>query len=284
MPTFPTPAPVAVKVEIICGDIAINASDRADSVVTVAPRDEHKPADVKAAETAQVELTNGELIVKTAKNWGRLTGPAKKDGLVVVTIDVPTGSSLAATTGMGFIHGEGELADAAVRSGMGDIRLDRVRAFSGKTGFGDVVVDGIAKDAAIKTGTGAIRLGLVEGSVSVKNANGGIEIAQCQRIANLRTSAGNIAVGKALSSVNAGSAAGDISIAEVSAGAVTVKTGLGAISIGIREGAAAWLEVNSKYGSVRNGLTPSAGPVESDSKVEVRAQTGAGDITITRAA
>lgn len=283
MNTFQAQGPISARIELLSGDIRVSASDRTDVVVAIAPRDKGKPADVEATRTAHVEFVNDVLDLKTTKSWQRLTGPSKRDGSIVVNVELPSGSSLSAKTGMGFVHCEGELATTATESGIGDIRLDQVGELTAKTGFGDVVVDGIAKNAKVSTGTGTIRLRAIDGSAKVKNANGAVEVGECARTMQVRTSNGNIDIGRALSSVTAGSAAGDVRIAEVSAGSVTVRTGAGAIDIGIREGAAAWLEVNSKYGSVRNGLTSSAGPTESESRVEVRARTGVGDITINRA-
>lgn len=282
MTTFQTSGPIAAKIEIGCGDIKVSASDRTDCVFTIAPRDEAKPADLQAVSTAIVEFTNGVLLLKAAKTR-RFVGPSKKSGSVVVKVELPSGSSLEATTGMGFVHCEGELADTATKTGMGDIRLDRVGALAAKTGFGDVCVDGVAKDATVSTGAGSVRLGAIKGFATIKNSNGTVDVAECAHATHIRTASGDIAIGRALSSVTAGSAAGDIRISEVSAGSVTVRTGAGSIQIGIREGAAAWLEVASKYGSVRNGLTAFPGPTESESTVEVRARTGAGDITINRA-
>ncbi|MEI8080711.1 MAG: DUF4097 family beta strand repeat-containing protein [Actinomycetes bacterium] len=283
MNTFPTHGPINAVVELSAGDINVTASDRGDAVASVKPRDAANPADVAAADNAIVEFANGILVVKTTKALYRIIGPSKKDGSVIVTVELPTGSALSATTGMGLIHSEGDLADTIAKTGMGDVRLDRVGSLNTRTGIGDITVDDIAGDAKVTTGTGSVRLGNVKRGGVIKNSNGTVEIAQCDRYTHVRTASGNIVIGRALSSVSAGSAAGDIRIDEVSAGSVTARTGAGAISIGIREGAAAWLEVTSKYGSVRNGLTACPGPAESESTVEVRARTGAGDITIDHA-
>lgn len=283
MTTFQTCGPIAAVIELGCGDVKISASDRTDCVVVIAPRDAAKQVDVQAAGSALVEFTNGILEVRTVKPWRRFIGPTKNDGSVVVSVELPSGSSLTATTSMGLVHCEGELTDADIKTGMGDIRADRVGALSAKTGFGSIAVESITKDATVKTGSGSIRLGVIDGSAIVKNSNGTVEVAQSGRDTHIRTANGNIVVGRALGSLSAGSAAGAIRIAEVSAGSVVVRTGIGAIEIGIRDGVAAWLDVNSKYGSVRNALTVATGPAESESTVEVRARTGAGDITIDRA-
>jgi hypothetical protein len=54
MPTFDTPEPISVSLEIGVGDIQIAASDRADTVVEVRPTDPRKAADVQAAEQTRV--------------------------------------------------------------------------------------------------------------------------------------------------------------------------------------------------------------------------------------
>lgn len=283
METFHTPAPINAVVDVSSGDVRINASDRSDTTVSVVPRDRERAADVQAASNTSVNFVNGILTVSLRKSWQRFTGPGKRDGSVLVTIELPSGSTLSASTGFGFVHCEGELANAVAKSGMGDLRVDRVATFTAKTGFGDVIADVITGDANVKTGTGSIRLGTVEGTTAIKNANGIVSVERCAHAAHIRTASGNIAIGQAQSSLTAGSAAGDIRIAEVSTGSVSARTGAGAIEIGIREGASAWLDVASKFGSVRNGLTTATAPEPSNSTVEVRAQTGAGDIVIHRA-
>lgn len=284
MKTFQTPGPIAAVIELGVGDIKVNASDRDDCTVSIRPRDEGKQADVRAAETTLVEFNNGDLIIRAIKNWRRFTGPNKNDGSIVVEVNLPTGSSLNATTAMGYVNCEGELADTGVKTGMGDIRLDRVGTLTAKTSLGDVIVDDVAADAKVSTSSGTLRLGAIKGSATIKNSNGTIAVAECGHHAHMRTACGDIAIGRALSSVSASSAAGDIRISEVSAGSITVRTGAGTVEIGVREGTAAWLDVTTRYGSVRNGLTTATGPDTSDSTVEVRARTGGGDVIINRAA
>lgn len=281
MTTFPTTGPITAIIEIGAGDITVTAGDSIECTVAVAPRDDAKPGDRQAASSATVDCTNGTLTVQTAKTWRRFT--PKNDGSVQVTVTLPTGSCLDANTGFGAIRTQGELATTKVRTGMGDLRLDTVGALDANSGFGDISADRTG-DAKVHTGTGTIRLGTVRGSARVKNANGVIEVGDCAQDLHVRTSSGDIVIGRAQASVTAGSAAGDIRITEVGAGTVGVRTGAGSIEIGIRSGAAAWLELNSKFGSVRNGLTVTPTPADAESKVEVRARTGAGDITIERAA
>jgi hypothetical protein len=65
-------------------------------------------------------------------------------------------------------------------------------------------------------------------------------------------------------------------------GSVLVGTAMGDLDIGIAEGTAAWLQVNTSFGHVRNLLDSTGRPGESDETVEVRGRTSYGDITIRR--
>ena len=55
MPTFDTPEPISVTLEVGVGDIRIVASDRTDTIVDVRPSDPAKKSDVTAAEQTRVE-------------------------------------------------------------------------------------------------------------------------------------------------------------------------------------------------------------------------------------
>ena len=73
-------------------------------------------------------------------------------------------------------------------------------------------------------------------------------------------------------------------IGEVVRGAVAVETGFGEIEVGVRDGTAAWLDVQSGLGSVRSLLDAGDAPAAGEETVEVRGRTGYGDIVIRRAA
>ncbi len=283
MSTFQTSGPIAAVLELRVGDITVAACDRDDCTVSIRPRSMDRPADVAAAGDVKVDFINGTLTITSVKPWQRVIGPSKGDGALDVEVNLPTGSSLKATTGMGLVHSEGELTDTIARTGIGDIRLDRVGALNAKSGLGDVTVGRVDSEAKVATTSGSLRLGVLAGSATVKNANGAVEIDECRRFTHVRAANGDITIGRALSSMTAVSAAGDIRIDEVSAGSVTARAGAGAIDIGIREGTAAWLELSARYGTVRNDLTSTSGPESSESTVEVRARCAGGDVTVHRA-
>ena len=59
-------------------------------------------------------------------------------------------------------------------------------------------------------------------------------------------------------------------------------TAMGDVEIGIADGTAAWLDVNTGFGHVRNQLENATRPDEADKTVEVRGPTSYGDIIIHR--
>ena len=97
MPAFDTLEPISVAIELAVGDVRLDASDRADTVVHVRPADESHEPDVRAAEQTRVEYAAGRLLVAAPKSRGRsLFG---KPGSIDVAIELPAGSQLHADTG-----------------------------------------------------------------------------------------------------------------------------------------------------------------------------------------
>jgi DUF4097 and DUF4098 domain-containing protein YvlB len=117
----------------------------------------------------------------------------------------------------------------------------------------------------------------------IKNLNGRTWVGDVAGDLRVKSANGDITVGRAFDTVVATTANGSIQIGEVARGSVVLKTGSGALEVGIREGSAAWLDVRSSFGRVRNALGAADGPKPSQETVEVRARTAYGDITIHRA-
>jgi len=278
MPTFESPNPISITLDIL-GNIHITASDRTDTVVTVQPRDPSNSSDVKAAEHTVVEYSDGRLFLKSPRSWAPFSGSQT----VKVTLEVPTGSALDATSPMGDFHVDGELGSCQVKSSMGNIRLDHTGVLRAKTSHGNVTVDRVAGDADVTTSSGDIRLGPIEGTAEVKNSNGTTELDRVAGDARVKSSNGNVLIDHVGGNVTARSANGDVRVREVSRGQVVVETSAGELEVGIAEGVAAWLDLDTKFGSVHNRLDVTSGPDQSQGTVEVRARSSFGDINIHRA-
>jgi hypothetical protein len=83
--------------------------------------------------------------------------------------------------------------------------------------------------------------------------------------------------------VAAKTAYGTILLTEVSGGSIDVESGYGAVTIGVRPGVPAWLDLASKQGRVRNELEGAPAPEGAETSVAVRARTQFGDVTVRHA-
>ncbi len=278
MPTFATPEPIFAAVELGSGQLRIRASDRTDTVVEVRPSDPDSVADVRAAEQTLVRYANGRLTIKARGRSFLLRSPS-----VVVTVDLPTGSRVEASAAdAAELSTEGRLGDTKVRAGNGDIRLDETGRLRALTANGAITVRRCGGRADVSTANGAIRIDAIDGAATVKSANGAISLGDVAGDLRLSTAHGDITVDRAGASVVAKTAMGDVRIGEAVRGTIVLKTGTGEVEVGIREGTAAWLDVQSHHGEVRTSLHAADGPAASDETVEVRARTASGDIVIRR--
>ncbi|MEU1985982.1 DUF4097 family beta strand repeat-containing protein [Nocardia sp. NPDC019395] len=280
MPTFETPEPISVTVELGVGNLRITASDRADTVVDVRPSDESDESDVQAAQRIRVDYANGLLQITGPK--ARIFDFSRKTRSVEVIIDLPQGSQVTGNVEMGHLIGTGRLGECRYKTGAGNIRLDRTGPLRLDTGAGQLTVGDVVGSAEIHTGTGKVSLGEIDGPVVVKSSNGDIVIGAAAGDTRARTANGDISVDRAGAGVEAKTSSGTIRLGEVARGSVELGTAMGELEIGIAEGTAAWLDVNTSFGHVHNLLDSAAQPEKSDETVEVRARTAFGDITIRR--
>jgi DUF4097 and DUF4098 domain-containing protein YvlB len=277
MPTFDTPGPVAVTVTLAMGDVRVIASDRTDTVVDIRPASGSAKSQ-KMAEQTTVDHVDGRVTIRTPKGLALMLG---RPGGVDVDILVPSGSRLEGDTGMGDLVVEGRLGACRFKSGMGALRLGDTGPLDVSTGFGEVSVVAVDGDADVVTGSGELRLGRVTGSATVKNSNGGVHVDEVGRGSRLTTSNGDISVGRVSGGVTAKTARGSIRVREAKNGDVVLQTALGEVEIGIPEGTAAWLDLQTQ-GIVHNSLTEAGGPADTDEQVKIRARTSFGDISIHR--
>jgi DUF4097 and DUF4098 domain-containing protein YvlB len=281
MPTFDTPEPISVTVEFGVGDLQIVASDRTDTTVEVRPSDPAKNADVTAAEQTRVEYASGRLLIKAPKNWRQFTWRGGGES-VDVQVELPAGSQLRGETGVAALRSRGRLGECRYKTGIGDIQLDQAGAVQLRTGVGDITVEQAGGDAELTTGSGSLRIDGIDGTAMVKNSNGDTWIGRVTGDLRVNAANGRISVDQASATVAAKSANGDVRLGEVAHGAVLAQTAFGKVEIGIRDGAAAWLDLNTRYGTVRNDLDAAERPGPGEDAVEVRARTSFGDITIRR--
>src|SRR5262245_8920035 len=170
MPTYETPEPISVTLELGIGNVRITASDRNNTVVEARPTNESDESDVKAAQQVRVDHANGVL---------RVIGPkagffdfSRKTRSVDISIELPSGSTLAVEMQLGDFRGDGRLGESKIKTSLGNIWVEQTGPLRLHTSFGHLTADGIAGNAEISTGSGKIQIGEIEGTAVVKNSNG----------------------------------------------------------------------------------------------------------------
>ncbi|WP_329582755.1 DUF4097 domain-containing protein [Kitasatospora sp. NBC_01250] len=194
MQTFATTAPITAVLDVPAGRVQLIAADRADTVVEVRPANADKSRDVRAAEQATVEYADGVLRISAAEPKNQLFGPS---GSLEVTVKLPAGSRVQATSGACELRVVGRLGDVAFEGAYRQIKLDEVASLRLTAVDGDVEVGRLGGPAQISTTRGDIR---------ITEALRG-ELA-------LRTESGDISVGAAAgvsAALDAGTASGRIS-------------------------------------------------------------------------
>ncbi|CAL2070023.1 DUF4097 domain-containing protein [Streptomyces sp. TR1341] len=277
MPAFDTPEPISVTAHVGAGSVRFIASDRPDTVVEVLPGGK-RGRDVRAAEQTEVTYANGELSVRTKERT--FIGPT---GTVEVTVELPTGSRVDVSGSWVQVFGEGGLGEARVKTSVGDVRLDAAGPLRLTVSHGSISVDRVAGGAEITTSSGSLRVGTVHGPAVLKNSHGSTVVGVVTGELRVNGANGDIDIECAEGDVIATTAHGTLRAAEVVRGSVQLETSYGAIEVGVRAGTAAWLDVSSERGHVRNTLTASGAPEQSEDTVKVRARTRYGNIDVRRA-
>ncbi|MBO3737373.1 DUF4097 family beta strand repeat-containing protein [Actinoplanes flavus] len=281
MPKFGTPGPITLDLDLGGADVQITATDRTDTLIEVRPRNASDESDTKAAEQVRIDHTDGTL---------RITGPkyrplefSRRSKAVDVTVELPSGSAVAAEVQVGNYRSAGRLAGSRFKTSAGHVSVEHADGLRVATAAGHVTVGRVTGDADISTGSGRVRVGEVGGAATVKNSNGDTTIDTAGGEVRVRAANGAITVGRAGAGVDAKTSNGEIRLGEVVRGSVTIGTSLGDLDIGIAEGTAAWVSVDTAFGRVSNQLANTTGPDSGDETVEIRGRTSYGDITIHRA-
>lgn len=280
MPTYSTPQPIDLAVHVPVGDLRVVASDRTDTVVTVVPSNPAKQADHRAVEETKVELDGQRLTVLGPRPRLSWIGPGPSDS-VDVTVELPAGSRLTAEMSVGAVRTAGRLGATRIKSS--SVQLDTTGDLWVRAMHGAVDAERVEGTVEVTADHGRVRLGTVDGDAVLKASHGSVHVAESGGDLEAKLSYGDLDVERALGSVTAKTAYGSIRVAEVSSGSIQVESGYGQVAVGVRPGVAAWLDLSSKDGRVRNQLDGERAPDEGERTVAVRARTRSGDITVQHA-
>jgi DUF4097 and DUF4098 domain-containing protein YvlB len=279
MPTFPATSPVPVVVDVPFGNLHVVASERDDVVVTVLPADPAKSGSVRAAEETRVQRDGDAVTIIYPSSWKQYVLPFAAGG-AQVNIELPIGSHLSGKAGS--LYSEGLLGNVDLTLNGGDVRIDEASRLDLKVSAGSVVVGRATGPTSMKVSAGGVRITEFSGEGTVRASNGTTTVGSVTGTLDVVGAHGEITVGRVHGTLCVKSAHAGIRVDRVESGSVTLTTSYGSIEVDVPEGTAAWLDIASEHGTVRNQLTPTDGPVENEATAEIHASTGWGDVIVRR--
>lgn len=174
MQKFATTAPIAAVLDIPAGRIRLIAADRTDTTVEVLPADASKGRDVKTAEQTTVTYADGVLRIAVPEPKNRILGAA---GSIEVTVQLPAGSRIEATTAAAEFRGVGRLGDVALEAAQGTVKLDETASARLSLQAGDISVGRLGGPAEISTQKGDITIAeAVSGTVVLRTESGDVSV------------------------------------------------------------------------------------------------------------
>lgn len=174
MQTFTTPAAITATLDFAAGRVRLAATDRTDTTVEVRPADPGKNRDVKAAGETTVTYADGVLRIHTPQGKNQYFGPS---GSIEVTVGLPAGSRVEATTASAELDGTGRLGEVTFTGAYRHIKLDEAASVHLTATDGDVHVGRLDGPADISTARGDIHIGeATSGLVTLTTQSGSITV------------------------------------------------------------------------------------------------------------
>jgi DUF4097 and DUF4098 domain-containing protein YvlB len=282
--TFDTPGDVRLDIRLGAGEVRLETADVQQTTVLLEPLRDND-ASAAAVESARVEVRqrgDGHEVVIDARDRGR---GIFRNAQLLVAVTCPEGASVESKTGSAEVVGRGRFGSVEVESGSGDVEFEEVGGDARvDAASGDVQLGNVGGGARVNTASGDVQMKSVGGEAKINSASGDVLIREVGGELSVNSASGDVIVREARGSVRLSTASGDQQIGSVSAGHVELKSASGDLKIGVAEGSTLWVDARSRSGEVRSELPVSELPPEGEGpKVELRANTMSGDITVARA-
>ena len=281
--TFDTPGEVRLDIKLGAGEVRLETADVKETTVVLEPLRDND-ASSAAIEKARVELRergDGQQVVIDVRDRGGIFRHAE----VLVAVTSPTETSVESKTGSAEVVGRGVFGSIEVESGSGDVEFGEIRGdVRVDAASGDVALGDVGGNARINTASGDVAMRSVAGDAKINSASGDVIVRDVTGDLSVNSASGDVIVRAARSSVSVSTASGDQEIGTVSTGKIDLKSASGDLKVGIAEGSTLWVDARSRSGEVRSELPVSELPPEGEGpKIELRANTMSGDVTVARA-
>lgn len=275
MPTFATPEPISVELDVLHADIRITAGPVTETTVDVQPGTD-SPIAVRDAQETRVSFSGRTLSIMQPQQKRRLFGERPRHKGILITVELPAGSSLNGQGALVNMQVTGQLGDVRMRAAAGLIDLDETGPLFVDTPSGAVNVARAVGKVDVNAANGRVWFGTIDGPAAIKNINGAVSVGDALGSLDVNGVSGDVFVEHAHTDMHARTVKGSVRIGEVREGSVVLETAAGSIDVGVREGAAAWLDAIA--GRIRNGLNASDNKppedVEYTVRLRVRTRTG----------
>ncbi|WP_034272407.1 DUF4097 family beta strand repeat-containing protein [Haloechinothrix halophila] len=213
-----------------------------------------------AIEQTRIDMLGGRLVVRAPKQLPLRHVP------LALTVRAPAGSHLEIKTGSARVTVTGAAGRATLHTSSGDVALERATsAVTVRSGSGSVSLGPTASGLHVRTGGGDVRASDTRGSATVVTGTGSVYVAAAE---------GELVVR---------SGSGDVTVADAGPGGVNVRTGSGAVRVGVRSGVHAEVDVTSGSGTASSELEVADAPPGEDVPLHIRASTGSGNAVIASA-
>ena len=269
---FDTAGPVVLRLRVAAGEVEVEADAEGHTEIEITPANRAAEEVLDRVRVESRETSVGTRIdVETPEREGpgglgrALLGRGTPE--FEVRVRCPEGTA---------VELESRSADLEARGRLGAVDV--------KTASGDASVEEVLGNAEFASASGDIALGRVAGSATVTTASGDVELGAVGGMLRANLVSGDLEVREAAGSIDAKTVSGDQNLACVSRGTVTVRSVSGDVSVGVRRGAAVWLDVRTLSGDTHSELSPEDGPPAEGPNLEIRINTVSGDVHIARAA
>ena len=261
--SFPTPAPLDLRVRNAAGTIEVTAADTDTSTVEIEPIDDSAEAR-ELVERGRIDLSSraDKLVVEVPERRGLFSFRQPR---VAVRVTVPTGSRVVTGAASADVHCFGRLGMVTAHTASGDI------------GIGDV--DGPVE---VHLQSGRLRVGSAA-AITVRTASGAVDVGRASGEVQVRAASGTVHIGVAESSVRVQSASGRVAIDEARRGRVALTAASGDLRVGVPAGVVAHLDLSSISGRVRSELPVEDVAPEEGAPLDIQARTASGDLLVTSA-
>ena len=258
---FPVAVPLHARVKVLSARVEVEPAQGDTATCAVEPLDpEHEPS-VHLAAGARIRLRGDRLDVTV-----RGTGPALRDGELLVRLGLPAGSRLSVHAGRASIHVRGGLDVLDAKLGAGDVDADAVeRALTVQAAQVDVTVTRAAKASVTAGRQGCLR-------------------ARQVRDAEFRAAEGKVELGATDGHVVTKGAAVDLLVHEVAGGVIDFTAATGSARVAVVAGTAVQLDLLSATGTVRCELPHDDDLARGDVSLKLRLRSATGDLLVTSVA